>query len=911
MSNDLIEQSVHGYRRGHEWLAGSFQLRGKDKEVVTSLSDLSGLPLRDEIPPYLTSYPLPNATHYAIARTWLDYEAPREGCVLTHTLFVPMWMWRQGISARAVFDLFIQPRRNNLSVYENPAALIDSSFLPNKESTLNPRAHRVQVFARKFFAEGRRPLVWLDSPNPDEMLIDLLEFVWPSLRADFSACTHALKMRFIQDNPFRIVFAPAAALSRFSDLEAGNIIRESPQAADDPRFEPLDDLIARSLALGRSAPEVEGFKESLPADPTALLKIAVLDGLKKQADKNPASSVAAMDVLAVLIPAESAGIERKREAAQYAIDRALKERPQSQLKLIGAILNRLSRPAFRRLKPMRANLLKLGSAVVAADPEIGLQILLRAKTRSTALVLIVATGLADCKFIITNLLNKLEQTAPDLIDEMLRYKPSLARRYSEEFSIAQNSREMSETALLWMKRALPSRRTSISNQLADSPILATDPRLFEAVIAVAGRSASEKAIRAVLSSGQLDHFQPEMWSALTAAAPHYSSVFLDYVSSAGFNNVKIAEIWARVVEPSVQTVELVLDLQTLPEDVRKEVVVLLLSRQDILEQMPYVRQCHVLKMIDILLNGSSVHRALWQQAVRVTLSYVESGIFGDGLPGNPVKWAAAEDLDRSTLSVLVHNILESVVRAIIRNLILEGTAHIWLEWRPVQHALRFSAPSDIAELWRNECLLSKYGPSQRDMGERVWMLLCLLGPTLVLRQDRALSSVIDAAFHDFRAHWSDSNTAKWLDLIKMSRAASYSGDLTLLDAQSVQVALSHPYMNLCALLEISFPAVYSATVSGRLTLIELFYFYVDWDKGKELRRSLIRAFVNSDWPPRAIALIADDAGILDKITSRLSRTGHTLYLTRVIGDLETCGTIRSGGLAKRMRRQERRAEDWD
>lgn len=68
MATYKIEQLVHGYRRGHELLAGSVRLPARDAELVTRLSDLSGsLSGAPEFDSYLTVYPLPSGTYFAVA----------------------------------------------------------------------------------------------------------------------------------------------------------------------------------------------------------------------------------------------------------------------------------------------------------------------------------------------------------------------------------------------------------------------------------------------------------------------------------------------------------------------------------------------------------------------------------------------------------------------------------------------------------------------------------------------------------------------------------------------------------------------------------------------------------------------------------------------------------------------------
>lgn len=62
----------------------------------------------------------------------------------------------------------------------------------------------------------------------------------------------------------------------------------------------------------------------------------------------------------------------------------------------------------------------------------------------------------------------------------------------------------------------------------------------------------------------------------------------------------------------------------------------------------------------------------------------------------------------------------------------------------------------------------------------------------------------------------------------------------------------------------------------------------DWDKGKELRRDLIDAFVYTNWPPGDLALAAGDLRLFRKIFKRLLRKprGHQ-YAVAMYADLSS------------------------
>src|SRR5690349_724634 len=89
-----VDQLLHGYQFGHQLLAGSIKLDAQTAELIAQLSDLSGsISSESNVQPYLTCYPLFEQNRFAIAKTWLDTDAPRAGCVLTHTLLIPMEVW--------------------------------------------------------------------------------------------------------------------------------------------------------------------------------------------------------------------------------------------------------------------------------------------------------------------------------------------------------------------------------------------------------------------------------------------------------------------------------------------------------------------------------------------------------------------------------------------------------------------------------------------------------------------------------------------------------------------------------------------------------------------------------------------------------------------------------------------------
>ena len=183
-----VHQTVHGYRRGHELMAASTTLDQADEDLLTQLSDLSGMPVDDKIPDYLTCFPLPSRRYYAVARTWPDYQVRRPGCVLTQTLLVPMQAWKDGMPSELLLSTHRLPNRLESQI---------SSLLLRFEAGDNKLIHyeapvteELVTFAELYFCRGKRPVLWLDPHQYGAKSTSfILNFLWPSLRAEFAMCT--------------------------------------------------------------------------------------------------------------------------------------------------------------------------------------------------------------------------------------------------------------------------------------------------------------------------------------------------------------------------------------------------------------------------------------------------------------------------------------------------------------------------------------------------------------------------------------------------------------------------------------------------------------------------------------------------------------------------------------------------
>ena len=89
----------------------------------------------------------------------------------------------------------------------------------------------------------------------------------------------------------------------------------------------------------------------------------------------------------------------------------------------------------------------------------------------------------------------------------------------------------------------------------------------------------------------------------------------------------------------------------------------------------------------------------------------------------------------------------------------------------------------------------------------------------------------------------------------------------------------------------------------------------DWDKAKDLRRSLVDSFTHSDWDPSQFALSAREPWLLRKLSKRMLRQWHGFeYLERAYSGLNAIATSKAkelAGVLSEILRDPQFTEDWD
>ena len=218
-----IEQLLFGYSGGHRVLAASVPtgIRGADYlwDLVV-LSDRSGMtpidprtrePVDLPVEGYLTLYPLP--PYYVVQRTWPDPNASRPGCVLSHTLLVPLdHVVRADLAA--IVELLRSPDASRALAPYRSALEVDLPLAPDPRSAA-PDPSAVRALST-LWQEHTPVVVRLPSRARTAEVGGLLVTLWRLLsetdRARFSACDWAYSVRATPNGQrFSVSLGPRAA----------------------------------------------------------------------------------------------------------------------------------------------------------------------------------------------------------------------------------------------------------------------------------------------------------------------------------------------------------------------------------------------------------------------------------------------------------------------------------------------------------------------------------------------------------------------------------------------------------------------------------------------------------------------------------------------------------------------------
>lgn len=909
-----VEQVLHGYRRGHERLAGSIKLANADADLITRLSDLSGtLSASTLFEPYLTVYPLPSGSFYAIAQTWLDTQATRSGCVITHTLLVKPEAWRTALQPAGLVKLFLPPLdRSTYEPYER--SLLWYDVLNKAEGAKNAVTGAHVNFTLNYFAEGKRPIVWFGNPDPIATFWQLVTGLWPALRERFATCTFCLRPRTLDDRPFDLMFAPFDMHARFLKLGADHVVDSANAAPISPGDAWCRHWAERLFGGAADTVTTRDLWAGLDDDPTAIRRVYLVDSALRTDDADPLAAVGAMDLVESVARSPDAAPNAKTEVALRAVSVAGGSVDVAKgLECLRLIEDRLRRNAYVFIAPQVGSALSRAVAGhTACNPE-----LVAESSRDAPAI----SSEGDLSWYGHGLLDgfrHLAESSPTKLGS-LRKLPAVAQRLfriDPAVSVAYGG-------ALFSQRKLPELQTAFREWLHSDMFVHVGPATRRALLPSVNardveilpellRGVSESEVHEILASLQNTLADPgierTLESTVVSEFPESTRAWLSRAPSwrQGF------EALASATYPQTrQGLDELLSDTEMTGTRRCFVLASYLHRVGGDRRFP-LWLCDAahkdLCLIATLLDPGAIEHDEVDQVLAKLLSECEgiklahSSEIVQLLPAAKRRTCFHQVLD-TTFNDLFRGYLSGTLTEAAAVALLEGEyGGDWIRTHP-QSRLRGLLTHDIwkSTNWTN-----------------AWRILLISPTSFYQRHDDIISDVIDGLLRSYGQPWSPEVAMMWRNIIVRAENAGASAHIQLaLCVQAVQFALGNPRLPVSAVLVGAFSNVYDAVVSRDVLPPEtrtLFGLW-DWDKGKELRRGLVDAFFSSNWPPGDLACAVESESLLRKIVKRIHRKyDGERYLHSMLADLRqrvVPEELRMHDLLASILHQPNYHEEWD
>ncbi|ATU72287.1 GAP1-N1 domain-containing protein [Komagataeibacter rhaeticus] len=873
----VVERQVHGYRKGHQLLAGSVQLPMEDQAAIDRLSDVAGpLRPRERFEPYLTGYPLPSGTHYVFARTWQDLTVTRAGCVRTISLIIPMadWAATDGISAfLALLELDRPPTDGDATrVYlEN----VSAQALPPVS------AFKGNEVLEALFLENSQPVVLFDAPMPELIAVRLMTALWPSMRRRFAISTFALSPRKVAGRDFNLVFAPKDARAKFSDWSGRRVDGRLSQSA---RHRWTSSIVRRvfddphpRLLTSKEVGLVGGDGEDI--DNAATLRIALLwDELLSKLSGTPTAALGLLDIANSGKVRDALAVRILEPLLADAVLRAPSILPEAEA---WTFLGAIARKMHGRSMPL---------GVDAVGTAVG-QLAGRAPERAIAML-----SQPDERGVITGL------------------SPIIADGIGHAFG------DRAERALLSARPEVFGRLLSESARLAEG--VANDPRLVERVGEIVpdlepplAAAVGDELLPLLVWDWQLPAARPLVkkldGGQLAAEIRHLGSVN-DFEASGladccirrareiGMKDAVLIALsdmpatdrrnalLAQALDPALGDARWLLREAHLPEDLRAAMFAGLLRRADD-------------SQLGVILGDPGIGVDAVPIAERVAPDLLQRVIFIDAVPCDvfvrivTTVFARTEGDDRSKIA------FRALQRCLGAHFPGDETAFLvemlgglgekldgaWVARAGLASGIRASLASRNMVAFQKATKLARL------------RLVCAIGEVgEILRERRVFD--LDAAAAEACA-----DLLLEADKVEPYAALAAAGHLLpmLMHQRKEPVSL---------MIAVAFPIIYRE-LAKKDEVPDLLKFvpFFDWDRCKAARQELVSAFMASSWPPGDLALTACRCNDLGKILRRTAKAyGGDGYIGRVEADLarlpdgcrkpatQTISSIRSDWSAK-------------
>ena len=878
MTPTAVHQQFHGYRKGHQLLSASLVLNARDQDAVDSLSDLTGRLRPGQVfDPYLTAYPLPSRSHYVLARTFQDLDAPRSGCVLTRSLFVPMNTWVELNNVEGLLAMLVSFQEGEEArPHYKPAY---SRTRPDRVSD-----ERLAELVQALFLDDVRPVVVFDAPQADLIATRLLLALWPGLRRGFSICTLALGPRRLGDRDFDLLFAPLTAQSLFSKESFCRIGARGSVASD--KFHRLAALTAEQVFRSEEPTLVPKDVLALMAEDELCDRLVVRtllrwNELALRADTKPTAVLGMLDILNSRGGPSSQAWDRLSPMVYRALDLAVDL--SSQRESWDFLFAFIAKVEWNTAPAGLERELERAARLLARDtPEEALGAVESLSTDvggSAAVLKGLGDGVAESRPF-EALSKSLSQLAPNALLRLV----DVSDRLGEALIAAMNA-----AASRWLDtvvRVLDGEdagarrrvRKRLVSLVEDAVAMDTVPSML---LDVGGLELAD----IVVELGRRGRFRSDVFNAVLAEATRKSGS-VDVVRDTVFSHVQSGDVVAfllKILEFTDSDLEWLLGLSD--RVVAGRLLTALLAHAETIDiQSKLANRARAPRVVSVLCavlptSASEIARVL-------TLGLMRNG---SGL-----------DVGFDVVSMLPARERPSLERWLLREL---------LSAAPLGDARVGRALDEFqSEVTAEELIVAATATSihRSRVSEN---LLALNAAPQNLRN--AVVGVIDVLtgrlVERHREELDEAAYGAWADML--ADAGAINPERQLKTAATVfAFALQHLQYPVSTLVVVAFPNVFRNLAKLKAlggVSIDLFgvsyYSWVSWKKRKygrrELINALVRAFLRSSWPPADLIVAALKADAVDRVVKRLdTQILGTQYVKLIAKDAERL----ENGLGRRV-----------
>ena len=849
---NVIDRQVHGYRQGHQLLAGSVQLPRDDQSTIDQLSDVAGsLRPREQFEPYLTGYPLPSGSHYILARTWQDFTVARAGCVRTLSLIIPTSIWANSESLSMFLNVL------NIDRLPEDGDAERMTLTPVSEKLLPPMTDfKGSELLEALFFEDSRPVVVFDAICPELVAIRLLTALWPSMRRQFAVSTFALSPRKIDGRDFNLVFAPKDARSKFSDWNGRRI---DGRLSQDARHRWTGTIVRRVFEAAHPRLLSSGDEDIVIRDGNvdgnaASLRIALLwDELLAKLDSTPTAALGLLDIANSGKVHGRLALDALEPSLADAVRRAAFVLPQEEA---WSFLGAIARKTHGRSIPLATEAVASAVAALAQrEPEGAIALLSQPDDLGVVreLLPIIANGISDC--FTPKAEYALLSALPEVLGSLVAASEGLAKKMANDVRLIGRIAEI-----------LPQLNGPLASAIGQEllPHLVMDWQLPAA-----------RPLLKSLNGEQLADEVRHLSYVNDFAAPNIAELCIELAREIGARRAILSaliglpasarrdHLLARALDPSVEDSTWLLHNSGLPDDV---VVVI---------------------FADLL------RRAEDQQL---------GAILGDGKIGvHAINIAerTAPDLLRRIIFIDTVSIeaFVLVVRSVFKTANAEDRTNIGNEALKRCLGQHFGGDEVAFIVNMLNCVgerldgawASRLGLASKVTASVASRNMLTFRKASKPARHRIVSSIADVALlirdrrsFDLDAAAADACAELLLEAEKTAAhvALSAAGHLLpmLMRQRNAPVSL---------MIAAAFPMIYRelAKKDDVPDLLKFISFF-DWDRCKAARHELVSAFIDSSWAPGHLALTACRCSDVPKILSRLAKVyGGDAYLRRISSDL--------------------------